>query len=667
MKSRSLVAVSGAALLSLAPQASEAEIVRVQIDTRAPIAGEFGAAGGYELLTGHVFGELDPNHPSNAIITDLDHAPRNARGRVEYSATFALSRPADPAKASGFLFYDVPNRGNFRIGGDADGHIHLVSGWQGDIAPSGALQTLTVPTARGAGGKSLTGPILVRFVDAPAGATTLPIRGGIGAGVQRPHPASLDTHSARLVRKRGDHATAEVIAPDAWAFGDCTGMAFPGTPDPTSLCLKEGFDPAFAYELTYTGKDPLVLGVGYAATRDLVSFLRYSRGSAEAVNPIAGQARWTIGVGVSQAGNYLRGFLHLGFNADEAGRIVFDGLNPQIAARHTPLNFRFAVPGGAAQLYEAGSEGPLWWATYDDVVRGRGPTSLQARCTATRTCPRIFETFTSAEFWGLRMSPNLVGMDAVADLPLPDNVRRYYFPGTTHGGGPGGFDSVGTPTVGCVLPGNPNPTYDTLKALTVSLTAWVAQGVEPPPSVYPTLASGELVEPTTEALGFPTIPGVPSPDGKINSFLVYDFGAGFQPDDLTGVMSQVPPTVVREIPQRAPRVDADGNERVGVKSALYMAPLGSYLGWNQQASGYYAGQGCGFQGGFIPFHSTRAEREAAGDPRLSLEERYRDHAGYVAAVRRATRQLVDQRFLLPADAARLITEAEASSILRPTP
>lgn len=179
MKSRILAAVSALAL-GLSPVVSQAEVTRIQVETRTRIAGDFGDAGAYELLTGHVFGELDPADPANAIITDLDHAPRNARGRVEYSATFALSRPTDPAKASGFLFYDVPNRGNFRISGDADGHIHLVSGWQGDITPSASLQTLTVPVARGENGESLTGPILVRFVDAPAGATTLPIRAALG-------------------------------------------------------------------------------------------------------------------------------------------------------------------------------------------------------------------------------------------------------------------------------------------------------------------------------------------------------------------------------------------------------------------------------------------------------------------------------------------------------
>jgi hypothetical protein len=649
------------ALTLLAAPAVRAEVTRLTIETRTPIVGDFGQAGAYEMVSGRFKGELDPADPRNALITDLALAPRNPHGKIDYAATFAISWPVDPARRSGFLFYDVPNRGNMRLGGDPEGHIHVASGWQGDIAPAPSLQTLQVPVAHAGDGGPLTGLVLVRFVDATAGTLILPIRGGLGGGVARPAPLSLATTEATLVRKRSDDAPGEAVSSDAWAFADCTATPFPGVPDPTKLCLRDGFDPAYAYDLVYAAKDPLVLGVGFAATRDLVAFLRHA-GSDEG-NPLADDVRWTIGVGVSQAGNFLRSFLHLGFNTDEQGRRVFDGLNPQIAARHTPLNFRFAVPGGAAGLYEPGSEGPLWWSVYDDKVRGRGPTSLLTRCTRDQTCPKVFETFTSAEFWGLRMSPNLVGTDAAADIPLPDTVRRYYFPGTTHGGGAGGFDLAGAQTYGCVLPGNPNPTTDTLRALTGALTAWVAEGTEPPPSRYPTLAAGELVEPTARAMGFPSIPGAASPDGKFNAFLHYDFGEGFDPDDLSGVQTRLPPTVSRIVSSLVPRVDADGNERVGAMSVQHRAPLGTYLGWNVQATGYYAGQGCGFQGGFIPFARTRAEREASGDPRLSLQERYGDHEGYVRAIRAAAAELTAQRFLTPQDAERLIAEAQASDVL----
>jgi hypothetical protein len=277
------------------------------------------------------------------------------------------------------------------------------------------------------------------------------------------------------------------------------------------------------------------------------------------------------------------------------------------------------------------------------------------------------ETFGSAEFWGLRMSPDLVGVEAKADIPLPPNVRRYYFPAVTHGGGGGGFALLGSDAPrppGCALPMNPNPAYDTMRALTRALLDWVVSGKAPPPSAYPTLAAGDLVPPNARAMGFPAIPDQPPPDGKLNPFLIQDFGPGFRADDLSGVMATVPPRVLREAPSRVPRVDADGNEMSGVASVQLRAPLGTYLGWNVVAGGYYRGQGCGFQGGFIPFARTRAERIAAGDPRPSLEERYGTHDGFVARVRAAAADLVARRFLLPDDATRIVRQAEESAVLR---
>jgi hypothetical protein len=581
---------------------------------------------------------------------------------VEYSATFQLAKPVDMAKASGFLFYNVPNRGNGRAAGDADGHIRVVSGWQGDIPPAAGRQTATVPVVKG-----LTTPTLARFFDMPKGAASLPITGGLNGGVPRPEPASFNTTtSAHLMRKRSDSDAGEMIPAGDFAFADCSSAPFPGKPDPTKLCVKGGFDPAYAYELTYVAKDPAVLGVGFAATRDLVTFLRSNPGTAAAANPVAGKVKWTIGVGVSQSGNFLRSFLNLGFNQGEDGKIVFDGVNPQIAGRHVPLNVRFAVPGGASGLYEPGSEGVLWWSRYDDKARGLGAASLLDRCTATLTCPKVFETFGSSEFWGLRMSPNLVGTDAAADIPLPANVRRYYFPSVTHGGGQGGWAVLPRSAPGfgaCVLPANPNPTTEQLRALTRALADWVAKGTEPPPSVYPLLAKGDLVLPTAQHLGFPMIPGAPSPDGHFLSFINYDFGPRYVRKDVAGVLLQRP-KITGVLPSLAPRVDADGNEVAGLKSVQAMVPLGTYLGWNVQASGYYAGQQCGFQGGFIPFAQTRAERMASGDPRPSLEERYGTHAAFVAKVRAAANQLVAGRYLLAEDAARIVADAEASAVLR---
>ncbi|MEP6593601.1 MAG: tannase/feruloyl esterase family alpha/beta hydrolase, partial [Acidobacteriota bacterium] len=432
------------------------------------------------------------------------------------------------------------------------------------------------------------------------------------------------------------------------------------------ICVKDAFRAGRLYELVYTAKDPLVLGVGLAATRDIVSFFRHAKADASGTpNPVAGVVEHTISIGDSQSGNFIRTFVHLGFNQDTRNRIVWDGAFPRIAARQTPINVRFALPGGAAGMYEPGSDGVVWWTHYADKARGLKAAGLLDRCSATKTCPKIIEAFGSSEFWGLRMSPDLIGTDATADLPLPANVRRYYYPSTTHGGGRGGFPIEGATAANsqCMLPANPNPQAEQTRALTRALVEWVTKSTPPPPSRYPTLANGDLVVPTRTALGMPDIPGLLFSDRILNPLLRYDFGPGFNAVDLSGAMSRVPPRLVSVLPTYVPRVNEDGNETSGVPSVQLQAPLGTYLGWNTLRSGFFAGSGCGFQGGWIPFAETKAERISNNDPRLSLEERYGTHEGYVSAVRKAADQAVKDRFLLPDDAARYVREAQASKVL----
>jgi hypothetical protein len=478
-------------------------------------------------------------------------------------------------------------------------------------------------------------------------------------------PVTLDTAKASLTKRASPTAPAISIPGSAWAFADCTKSGFPGTPDPAKICVQGGFDPACEYELVFTAKDPLVLGIGFAATRDLNSFLRYAdQDDTGAANPLAKQIRWALSRGSSQSGNFIRTFIHLGFNQDETGRMVWDGANPHIAARQLALNFRFAVGGGAAGLYEPGSEAVLWWSDCPDAARHRPAAGMLDRCTTTRTCPKIMETFGALEFWYLRESPNLVGTDAKADIPLPANVRRYFFPGTSHGGGRGGFTSAApAPPSGCVLPANPNPETETMRALTAAFVDWVTKGTEPPPSRYPRLDRGELAPATKAAMNFPTIPGAPSPEGLVNMVADHDYGPEFRYADLSGVIAKEPPVVKQWIPTLVPKVDADGSDVGGVPSVLRQAPLGSYLGWNVTAAGFDKGKQCTLSGGYIPFVKTKAERVAAGDPRPSLEERYGNHAGYVAAVRAAAEKAVNERFLLRDDADRLIAQASASDVL----
>jgi hypothetical protein len=651
-----------AALVLLLACPARAQVTRLEITSRQPTAD-----GRFETIRGRMHGEVDPANPHNRIIQDIDLAPRNANGKVEYVATFALTKPIYRASSSGVLLYSVVNRGNGASSPSAEGHISLVSGWQGDVTPTETNQTIRVPVAQNADGSAITGPVLARFFDLPKGTTTAPIRiGSLGTAFYP--PVALDTSKAALTFHTSETNDGRIggerrVASNDWAFADCRTVPFPGTPDPMRVCLKNGFDTDKLYELVYTAKDPLVLGVGLAATRDIVSFFRYADADAAGTaNPIAKMVTRSVAVGVSQSGNFLRTFVNLGFNADLNGRFVWEGILPYIAGRQTPIDFRFAIPGGAAGMYEPGSEPALTWSRYADAARGRpAPASLLDRCNQSRTCPKVIEAFGATEFWALRMTPDLIGTDEKLDVPLPGNVRRYYMPGTTHGGGPGGFEVSQPLNDRCQLATNPNPMSDTLRALTTALIDWVVRDTLPPPSRYPTLAAATLVPATAQAIGFPALGNLYPV--QANPLLDYDLGPRFDYADMTGEIDRQPPIIKRAIPAYAVRVDTDGNEVAGVASPLHQAPLGTYLGWNLEASGFFKGQLCGFTGGYVPFARTLADRLKSGDPRPSIEERYGTLDGYVCRVTAAADALVRERLLLKDDRDRIVGAAAKSRVL----
>jgi len=658
-----------------------AKVKRIVIDkakSESPTYGgkSFGKAGQYEKIVGRAYGELDPKDSHNTIIQDIQLAPRNSSGMVEYVATFTLVKPVDMAKANNVLLYEVVNRGRkLEPGGSDRGYTYLWSGWQVDI-PEGSNaggqepERIEVAVAKNTDGSSITGRALVRIKNTSGSTAPLFV-------YSRPfpyRPATLDTKEASLTTRTsesidGTSGPISIISNSDWAWADCSSAPFPGTPDPTKICMKNGFDPALLYQLAFTAKDPLVLGAGFAATRDLVAFFRHAqKDDAGTPNPVAGKIAYVVSQGSSQSGNFVRTFIHLGFNQDESGQIVWDGAMPHIAGRQMSLNFRFALPDGAVDPYEIGSEGVLWWEDWTDKKRSRKSAGLLDRCRATQTCPKVMEAFGSTEFWDLRMSPGLTGTDGSEDLPLPDNVRRYYFPGTTHGGGAGGFSPAPpAPARGragvCELPANPNPQSDTMRALLEAMVAWIEKGDLPPESRYPRVTDGTLVVPTKAAVGFPDLPGVSLKDNFENPLIEYDWGPHFNYNDVSGVLTKVPPPIKQVIPLLVPKVNADGNEIAGVASVLHQAPLGTYLGWNIIPSGFFKGQMCAFTGAFIPFAKTKAERLATNDPRPSLEERYGDQQGYVGVVRAAAQKAVRERFLLSEDADRLIKEAAASHVL----
>ena len=681
-RNRMALAAAAAGALLLVAVASEARVTKITISSTTPAFNgqAFGDVGTYEQIRGTAAGELDPLDPRNAVITDIQQAPRNANGNVEYTATFTMLKPVDMSKASGVLVYGISNRGGRALGfgnigvtsanpaGDGfdqkPGHVYLASGWQGDLVFNPALpaETIDVPVRPGCDRADLR-----------------PLRDGCG---QRQHaaaagrgrtPDSLDTTKAKLISIARENnvgvRTGVVEIPSGdWAFANCSSTPFPGTPNETMICLKNGFDPNLIYELVYTAKDPLVLGVGMAAMRDVVSFFRRATADdAGTPNPIAGQIEWVIGYGRSQSGRYQKNFILLGFNEDEDGRIVWDGAHPIIAGAMGQFNIRFAQPGNIANIFEPGAEGPLWWDDYNDVARGRGVTGILERCRASDTCPKIFDDFGGPEVWYGRGGVGIAGTRGNEDLRLPPNVRRYYHASTDHGGGDGGFAVAQPAQPGLVLAENPNPQVETRRALIVALTEWVTKGKRPPRSEYPRVSDGTLVPATAKAMHWPKIPGAPTPDNVMNVLMDYDYGPDFRYNDESGVMTNVVPPIKQIIPTPAAKVDEDGNEIAGVKSVLLQAPLGTYTSWNPFSSGPQQGNVGGLAAGYIPFAMTKAERMARGDPRRSIEERYGSQEGYDCVVRHAAKKEVRKRLLLQEDADRLIAQAAASNVLPSDP
>jgi hypothetical protein len=695
---RSALLASAAALLLWAPQA-EARIVRIIIDSKDTTTFKTTQDIPYETLTGRAFGELDPKDPHDALITDIGLAPRNGNGKVEYVATFFIVKPVDLSQSSHLVWHDVPNRGGrLTLTSDLRGahDIGISSGWQGDNAggtavPSNASVLAPVTPTTNEWVKTpvltgVTGRILARIINR-SGPNSAPLN---VMGNPIPYfPANVNDNSGDVLKTHtsetidGVVTEGDTIPNSQWKY--CGGGTFaaplPVTTLPVQVCLNGGFDAAKLYQLVYTVKDPYVLGAGTAAFRDVQSFFRYAAADDfGTANPLAGGVRWAIIRGVSQSGNFTRHFIFLGMNQDESNRIVHEGAWPLIAGRRVANNSRWGQPDGVLELYQMGSEGPQWWHSFPDRVRDLPPGGILDRCSATDTCPKIVETFGGSEVFALKMTTSWVGTDPKNDIPLPDNVRRYYLPSSTHGGGNGAMDeNPPSSVVNCpgnnwgtgTMRANPVPSTELVNRMRVALRDWVMNGIQPPPSVWPRMRGPKnertLGEASKDAMGFPSgVPGIPDsiflPANFVFPIFDYDWGPDFDEFNATGTPTNEPPPIKHVIKMLVPKVDSDGNELGGVPTVLRDAPLATYLGWNitsgpgqpaYNGRPFHAGQVCNYVGGMIPFAKTKAQRLANGDPRLSLEERYNNHHdGYVAAVRAAADNAACQGYLLAGDQAK---------------
>ena len=654
---------------------AEARITRIVITTvQSPAFGgaTFGSVGQYEQLDGTAYGEVDPKDPLNAVVTDIEWAPRNSRGMVEYSMDISILKPIDMSRGNGTLIYDVVNRGNkgitnLNIGGNAtnpgdgflerEGYTMAWSGWEGDVT-TGVKITLPIATRRN--GREIKGRVRSEYIlGSPASTQDVTAPPAYEA-------ISTDNSGATLTRRVHQNDSRELIPNNQWAFADCTSVPFPGVADTKKVCLQGGFDTNHIYELLYTAKNPTVMGLGFAATRDFISFLRNgSHGGL--VNPLGDGIENAIIYGSSQSGRWIRTFIQLGFNEDEHHQQVLEGAIPHKASNRGAFNIRFAQPTrlSGTQHTEAqypGAESPQTWDVSRDPLSGIRAGQLE-RCRQTHTCPKITHTNTDTEWWQADMSLNTTDSFGRRELLIPREVRIYQLSGTQHGGG----DPLAQPPAvlpsfpnNCQLRSNSNPFLHAQRALLVALRDWVVDGTEPPESDYSSLGRGSLVK--QSEIHIPYVPATNfTVSGVTNQKVYLDRGRRFDVEDVSGIMAE-PPIPGAAYTVLLPQVDADGNPIDGLRNTNVQAPLGTYTGWNIRKPGFSEGDSCDLTGGFIPFFKTKAEREAAGDPRLSLEERYPNHDDYVAKVTAAANDLVSKRLLLPEDAASIIAAANAAAV-----
>jgi len=657
-------------------------LTRLFITRREPFAmgHEFPITGAYEKLVGKIYGEIDPNNPRNKVIVNLNRAARNRRGKVEYAGDFCLLKPLDMARGNGKIFFDAPNRGGKRIvaflndapqsddpgtvedAGNGflmrQGYTIAWCGWQGDLLPLKNWLVLSVPAATNRG-KAIVRQVRTEIVVDEKGVKSQPLSGD--ERVRSYQAATRDQSQASLTMREKSSGRRMIVPPSEWAFAACQRNPRTGEetvkPSAKDLYLRSGFKPGHIYEFIYSAKHPLVLGLGFAAVRDFVSFLRHEAKDRQGrPNPLgvkrqSARIRRAYAWGRSQSGRFLRDFIYHGFNEDEAGRKVFDAVAPHVAGGgRLFLNYEFARPVTSSQQHTNQLDPEIFPHAYNiirDAQSGRRDGILKRP----KSDPLVMHTQTSTEYWQKRGC--LAHTDGRgSDLRLPENLRLYVIASAQHNS-PFGSEADRDGTQQRV---NPLPAGDVLRALMVAMDLWVTKGIPPPPSRHPKVADGTLVAPKQKSTGFPKIPGVRY-TGLHNRQLFLDYG----PRILRGHLEIHPP---RPIGNGAyailvPKVDRDGNDIAGIRPPAVQAPLGTYTGWNLRPRGLAEDELAGLLGSFIPFTKTKTERIRTKDPRLSLKERYMNQADYVRQVSRAARLLMEERYLLPEDAARISAEAKS--------
>lgn len=595
----------GLFLFLLAAWSTQAAVVRVEVLERS----DMGTTG-YEQIVGRLHFEIDPALPGNAIIADVSLAPVNAAGKVSFSADMRLLRPKDAAHSNGAAWVEIPNRGGKAGLSDwivKQGFTVLNVGWEFDVPAQPGKMSIKVPSARNKDGSAIRGVVSATFTpDKPVDEQTL-------TDLTNYPPVNVEGPESRLiVRTRMAYAGGAEILRKSWSLkGD-------------RLHLEGGFEPGKTYEIFYLAEAPPLAGLGYAAIRDAVAWLKHDAGS---LAPI----KHAYAFGSSQCGRFLRDFVYLGFNTDEQDRQTLDGVMSHVAgAGRLVLNQRWSTPRALAGFYTASY--PFADTAQADPASGHSEGLLEnARV---KHPPKIFYTNTAAEYWGAGRVAALTHTtpDGTKDISFPENVRSYFFAGTQHGasGFPPTAQAKDAPLA------NPVNASVVVTALRLAMHRWVTEGIPPPHSVYPKLADGTLI-PAAE-VRFPAIPGMGDPrllkaGGRVRNPQWAD-GAG----------------EAQELSLLVPQVDADGNDIAGMRMPDVAVPLGTATGWVfRPASMGSPLEPVLLRGAWVPFAATREQREAAHDPRPALAERYASREVYLSQVKDVLKKLISQRFLSEQD------------------
>ena len=625
---------------------ADSALLRMEVEEQSDVLGgrAFGNSGPYERIRGRAHFAVDPKNPANRNITDLDRAPKNRAGLVEFSAALYILKPRDSSLGNRTILFEPPNRGGKGMLGlfnrassssnpaTADhfgdgllleaGYTLVWLGWQHDVPARQGSMGLAVPLAKG-----VTGWVRSEFVPDKAVSSF-----SLGDSGHSPYRVT-NQDSAVLTVRDGVRGARQPVDRDTW-----------GIENSSNVVLGKPAIPGRIYEVVYESADPPVAGLGLAAIRDLISHLKHGTGEAP--------AKYAIGFGTSQSAMVLKAIVYEGFNADEKGRQVLDGILSNVAGGRRTTFHRFTQPSRTAGPLRNSSFSTTDQFPYSDVTTTDPETGiadgLLVRATRSRAVPKIIHTNSSYEYWGSVGALLHTTVDGKDDVALPASSRVYMLAGGQHG--PASFPPVSGRGHN---PPNFNDYRWVHRSLLARLQAWVTEGKEPPPSSYPSLSANTLV--AVGAYAFPAIPGVELPRAPYMTERL-DFGDSYR---KLGIIGHEPPHPGMPFAALVPQSDRDGNDIAGVKMPWVSVPLGTFTGWNLRSNSIGApNELLGQTGSFIPFPQTKAVRQERGDPRLSLQERYTSEGDYIARITAASNALTRTGFLLERDVPAVIHAAK---------